>query len=277
MPELPEVELVVRSLQSLVVGRSVVRAEILRPRLIPGISSDEFGNLLKGRKIENVSRRGKFILTTFDNNVTLITHLRMSGRFGYLPLEKALPKFTHAVFYLDNEMRLVFSDQRHFGMMKIAQTNEIEGSGELSKLGPEPFGESFTADYLRSVMTSSRRSIKEALLDQSRVVGLGNIYAAEVLFSARVRPTALAARLSRVRIDRIRGAILDILGDAVANGSTLRVDPENIDGSYYGGGFERQWAVYDRENEPCHVCGSVIRRITQGVRSTYFCPKCQRT
>ncbi len=277
MPELPEVELVVRSLQNLIVGRSVVRAEILRPRLITGISSDEFGNRLKGRKIEGISRRGKFILATFDDNITLITHLRMSGRFGYLPLEKELPKFTHAIFYLDNEMRLIFSDQRHFGMMKIMQTKDIEVSGELSKLGPEPFGESFTTGYLRSVMASSRRTIKETLLDQSRVVGLGNIYAAEVLFSARVRPTALAANLSRTRVDRIRGAILDILGDAVANGSTLNVDPENIDGSYYGGGFEQQWAVYDRENDPCHVCGSAIRRITQSGRSTYFCPKCQRT
>ena len=126
-------------------------------------------------------------------------------------------------------------------------------------------------------MASSRRTVKETLLDQSRVVGLGNIYAAEVLFSAKVRPTALAAKLSRLRVDRIRGAILGILGDAVANGSMLNVDPENIDGSYYGGGFEQQWAVYDRENETCHVCGSVIRRITQGGRSTYFCPKCQRT
>jgi formamidopyrimidine-DNA glycosylase len=277
MPELPEVELVVRSLQNLIVGRSVVRAEILRPRLIPGISSDEFGTRLKGRKIEGVSRRGKFILATFDDNVTLITHLRMSGRFGYLPPEKALPKFTHAIFYLDNEMRLIFSDQRHFGMMKIMQTNEIEDSGELSKLGPEPFGDSFTTGYLRSVMAASRRTIKETLLDQSRVVGLGNIYAAEVLFSARVRPTTLAAKLSKTRVERIRGAILDILGDAVANGSTLNVDPENIDGSYYGGGFEQRWAVYDRENEPCHVCGAVIRRIAQTGRSTYFCPKCQRT
>jgi formamidopyrimidine-DNA glycosylase len=277
MPELPEVELVVRSLQRLIVGRSIVRAEILRPRLIPGISTEEFGNRLKGRTIEGVSRRGKFILATFDDNVTLITHLRMSGRFGYLTLEKTLPKFTHAIFYLDNEMRLIFSDQRHFGMMKIMQTNEVEDSGELSKLGPEPFGEKFTTGYLRSVLASSRRTIKETLLDQSRVVGLGNIYAAEVLFSARVRPTASAANLSRTRVDRIRGAIIDILGDAVANGSTLNVDPENIDGSYYGGGFEQQWAVYDRENDPCHVCGSRIRRITQGGRSTYFCPKCQRT
>jgi len=125
MPELPEVELVVRSLQSLTVGRQIVRAEVLRPKLTPGVSSAEFKKLLEGRLIERVSRRGKYIVTTLDENTTLMTHLRMSGRFGYLPTDRALPKFTHAIFHLDNEMRLIFSDQRHSGMMKVVRTNEM--------------------------------------------------------------------------------------------------------------------------------------------------------
>ena len=277
MPELPEVELVARSLQSLIARRQIVRAEVFRPKLTPGISSAEFKKLLEGRSIEKVSRRGKYIVTTLDQNTTLMTHLRMSGRFGYLPADRALPKFTHAIFHLDNDMRLIFADQRHFGMMKVVRTNEMEDSKELSKLGPEPLGDGFTTKYLRASMLAGRKTIKEFLLDQSRLVGLGNIYAAEALFFARICPTTLAAKLSKVRIERLRQAILEILRSSISHGSTLRIDPENIDGSYYGGGFEQQWAVYDREDEPCHVCNSPITRITQGGRSTYFCRKCQRS
>ncbi|HEX8710067.1 MAG TPA: bifunctional DNA-formamidopyrimidine glycosylase/DNA-(apurinic or apyrimidinic site) lyase [Pyrinomonadaceae bacterium] len=276
MPELPEVELVARSLGRIVAGRRIVAAELLRPRLVADSTPPEFARLLGGARIEAVGRRGKHILLMLDNGLALIVHLRMTGRFLYLPLEAPLPKHTHALFYLDNERRLAFTDQRHFGMMKIAAAAELDRTRELSALAPEPFSEEFTPAYLHGALSRSRRTLKETLLDQKKVVGLGNIYAAEALFVARVNPFIPAAELSKRRVPRLHRAILDILAESLSHGSTLNVDPENIDGSYYGGSYEGHWRVYDREGEPCPVCRAPIRRVPHAGRSTFFCPRCQR-
>ncbi len=276
MPELPEVELVARALDKLTTGRRILAAELLRPRLAPDTSPRSFARLLKNARIKSVGRRGKHLLLMLDNDRVLIAHLRMTGRFLYLQPEAPLPKFSHAVFYLDNERRLVFSDQRHFGMMKIVPRAILEETRELRALAPEPFSESFTPDYLHTALSGSRRTLKETLLDQRRVTGLGNIYAAEAMFLARVNPFGIASQLSRRRVPRLHRAILDIFRESLAHGSTLKVDPENIDGSYYGGGYEGRWRVYDREGEPCHICGARIRRLAHAGRSTYFCPRCQR-
>jgi formamidopyrimidine-DNA glycosylase len=276
MPELPEVELVARILDKLITGKRIRAAELLRPRLAPDISPRSFARLLKGARIESVGRRGKHLLLMLDNDRVLIVHLRMTGRFLYLPLDAPLPKHAHAVFHLDGERRLVFDDQRHFGMMKLVARANLYEAKELRSLAPEPFSDSFTPDYLHATLSRSRRSLKETLLDQRRVTGLGNIYAAEALFLARVNPFNLAATLSRRRVPRLHRAILDILTESLAQGSTMGVDPENIDGSYYGGGYRGRWRVYDREGEPCHTCGARIRRIALSGRSTYFCPRCQR-
>lgn len=276
MPELPEVELVARALDKLTTGRTIIAAELLRAGLAPETSARQFARLLKNARIEGVTRRGKHLLFMFDNERVLIVHLRMTGRFLYLPFEAPLPKFTHAVFHLYNERRLVFSDQRHFGMMKIAPRANLYETRELRFLAPEPFSDSFTTDYLHAALSRSRRSLKETLLDQKRVTGLGNIYAAEAMFLARVNPFRPAHTFSRRRVPRLHRAILDIFTESIAHGSTLNVDPENIDGSYYSGGYEGRWRVYDREGEPCPTCGAAIRRLTQGGRSTYFCPRCQR-
>jgi formamidopyrimidine-DNA glycosylase len=276
MPELPEVELTARALDKLVKGQHVLAAELLRPGLAPETSPLRFGRLLKGARVLQVGRRGKHILFELDNGRVLVVHLRMTGRFLYLPPEAPLPKHTHAVFYLDSDRRLIFSDQRHFGMMKVVARSRLHETKELRELAPEPFSESFTADYLHTALSRSRRSLKETLLDQRRITGLGNIYAAEVMFLARVNPFQTASGLSRRRVPRLHQAILETLTEALAHGSTLNVDPENIDGSYYGGGYEGRWRVYDREGEPCPACGASIRRRTQAARSTFFCPRCQR-
>jgi formamidopyrimidine-DNA glycosylase len=276
MPELPEVELVARALDKLSTGQRIMAAKLLRPRLAPETSPKKFGRLLKGALIERVGRRGKHLLIEMDDAQVLIVHLRMTGRFLYLPEDAPLPKFAHAVFHLDSGRRLVFCDQRHFGMMKLVTRSRLYETKELSALAPEPFSDSFTVEYLHSSLKRSRRTLKETLLDQRRVTGLGNIYAAEAMFTARVNPFIIASEFSRRRVARLHRAILDTFTDALAHGSTLNVDPENIDGSYGGGGYERRWRVYDREGEPCHSCGSKIRRIAHGGRSTYFCPRCQR-
>ncbi len=275
MPELPEVELVTKSLDKLVRGRKIIAAELLRERLAPETSPKEFTKQLKDAAIKRVWRRGKHILLELDNGKTLIVHLRMSGRFRLLPIERELPKFTHAIFYFADETRLIFSDQRHFGFMKIVETEKLNSAKEIKKLAPEPFGEDFTPKYFREVLKTSKKSVKEFLLDQTKVVGLGNIYAAEAMFLARVNPQIPANEISSVKANRLHKFIVEVLAESIEHGSTLNVNPENIDGSYYGGGYENHWRVYDRENEPCAVCETKIKRLKQGGRSSYFCPKCQ--
>ncbi len=276
MPELPEVELVAKSLDRLVKNRKIIAAELLRERLAPENPPADFAKKLKNAAINFVHRRGKHILFDLDNGNTLITHLRMSGRFRLLPIERELPKFTHAVFYFEDETRLIFSDQRHFGLMKIVETANLSESKEIKKLAPEPFSEDFNAKYFRAVLKTSKRSLKEFLLDQTKVLGLGNIYAAEAMFLARVNPQTPADKVSARKANILFENIRDVLAESIEVGSTLNVNPENIDGSYYGGGYENQWRVYDRENEPCVDCGKPIVRLKQGGRSTYFCPRCQR-
>jgi formamidopyrimidine-DNA glycosylase len=276
MPELPEVELVARALGRLVTGRRILAAELLRPRLAPDSTPEEFARLLRGARVESVGRRGKHLLITLESARVLVVHLRMTGRFLYLPVEAPLPKHTHAIFHLDEMRRVVFSDQRHFGMMKIVPAARLHETKELRALAPEPFSQEFTPDYLHRALSRSRRTLKEVLVDQKRVTGLGNIYAAEALFVARANPFRLASEFSRRRVPRLHRAILDVLAESISHGSTMNVDPENIDGSYYGGGYEGRWRVYDREGEPCIDCGARIRRVSHAGRSTYFCPRCQR-
>ncbi|MCP9493555.1 MAG: bifunctional DNA-formamidopyrimidine glycosylase/DNA-(apurinic or apyrimidinic site) lyase [Pyrinomonadaceae bacterium MAG19_C2-C3] len=276
MPELPEVELVARALHQLIIGRRIIEAELLRQRLAPAHTPKDFAARLRGAMVTHVNRRGKHILIHLDNACVLMVHLRMSGRFLLLPVEVGLPKFTHAIFYLDDERRLIFSDQRHFGFMRIIGTEDLPTAKELKGLAPEPFSEDFTPTYLADVLSRSKRTLKETLLDQTKVTGLGNIYAAEALFISKINPFQIASGLSKRRVPSLHKAIVAVLNESVAHGSTLNVNPENIDGSYYGGGYEASWRVYDREGEPCGVCAKLIERKTQGGRSTYFCPRCQK-
>ena len=276
MPELPEVELVAKSLDKLVRGRRIVIAELLRERLSPDTTPLIFGEKLINSIVNFVHRRGKHVLFDLDSGQTLITHLRMSGRFMLLPVESENPKFTHAVFYLDDETRLVFQDQRHFGLMKIVETQQLHEAKELKKLAPEPFSDEFSLKYLRETLKGSKRSLKEFLLDQTKVCGLGNIYASEALFLARINPTKIANSVSDRKSRPLYEKIREVLREAIEQGSTLKVEPENIDGSYFSGGFETNWRVYDREGLPCTDCKTPIIRLKQGGRSTYFCSKCQR-
>ncbi|HZT59335.1 MAG TPA: bifunctional DNA-formamidopyrimidine glycosylase/DNA-(apurinic or apyrimidinic site) lyase [Pyrinomonadaceae bacterium] len=276
MPELPEVELVARALDRLLRGQRITSARLIRAGLAPDTSPRTFARNLRGAAVESTGRRGKYILLRLDNGLALLTHLRMTGRFLLLPESKPLPRHTHALFHLDDGRRLAFTDQRHFGLMKLARASELEQLKELRGLAPEPFSEEFTPDYLARVLSRSRRALKSVLLDQTKVTGLGNIYASEVLFLARTNPSAVASELPRRRAARLHRAILDVLGEAIAHGSTMNVDPEDIDSSYFGGGHQGRWRVYEREGEPCPSCAVPIRRLTHAGRSTYFCPRCQR-
>lgn len=275
MPELPEVEHVVRALRRAVTGRRIVAAELKLPRLAGGVSPRAFSQRLRGARIERVRRRGKYILIELDSARVLAVHLRMTGKFVSLPVETPLPKHAHAIFYLDDERRLVFCDQRQFGRLWVVPASDLNRMPQLRALAPEPLGKGFTLEYLRETLSRSRRSIKQLLLDQTKVLGLGNIYAGEALFLARLNPLTPAFQPGRRRAERLFEAIRTVLREAIAGGSTLRIDLDE-EGSSYIGSSERFWRVYEREGEPCGNCGAKIRRVVQGGRSTYFCPRCQR-
>jgi formamidopyrimidine-DNA glycosylase len=276
MPELPEVELVVRALRSIIVGRRINSARLLRPGLAPANTPEEFSRKLRNARIDSIDRRGKHILINVDRGVTLIVHLRMTGQFLFQGVRAPLPKHTHALFSLGEYERLVFTDQRHFGLMKVVPTAGVFEANELRTLAPEPFSAEFNQDYLSNMLSRTRREIKNVLLDQTKVVGLGNIYASETLFLARISPFAVAASLSRRRILRLHSAILKVLGEALAHVSAVESHLNGISEAYYDGANGGRWLVYDREREPCPVCGSRIRRIVQSGRSTYYCPRCQK-
>ena len=275
MPELPEVEHVVRALRRSILGRRILAVEIKLPRLLVRSSPTSFKRKLRGARIDAVNRRGKYILIELDNQQVLLVHLRMTGKFLCIGADQPLPPYPHVVFYLDDDRRLVFCDMRQFGRMRLLPAQKLFALPQIEALAPEPLTDDFSLAYFLETLSKSRRSLKQLLLDQTRILGLGNIYASEALFLARISPLKPADSLSKKRALRLHGAIREILQEAIDAGSTLRIDLTDGNGSYFGT-TERFWRVYERAGEPCVNCGTRIRRVVQSGRSTYFCPTCQR-
>lgn len=274
MPELPEVEIVTRRLRELIAGKTIIKAQLIRAGLAPENSPRQFAAALRGARVDEVTRRGKYILAHLSNRRTLITHLRMTGRFIYLNHDAEHTPHTSAVLWLDGAKKLLFDDQRHFGLMMVARTDELDRVKYLAKLAPEPFSREFSPEYLCDTLKRSSQQIKLALLDQTKVVGLGNIYASEALHRAKINPRLPAKRLSRPRIALLHREIVAVLSEAIANDNEFDTETGDLDSSY--GGYGRIARVYEREGEPCPVCRAPIRRFTQGARSTYYCPQCQK-
>ena len=274
MPELPEVEHVVRALSPIVSGRRILAAELKLKRIAPGMSRPAFDRSLRNSLIVDVGRRGKFILFKLESGQILTTHLRMTGKFVSLTVDEKLPPYAHVIFHLDDDRRLVYCDMRQFGRMGIFK-DLLHPPKELQILAPEPLSDDFTEQYFVETLARSRRPLKQLLLDQTRVLGLGNIYASEALFLARVNPLKASNKLSKPRARKLYQAVRDTLQEAIDAGSTLRIDMEDGNGSYFEAP-ERFWRVYERAGEPCVRCGTKIRRVVQGGRSTYYCPKCQK-
>lgn len=268
--------MVARHLHTLIAGRTFVKAQLLRAGLAPENPPRQFAQWLKNARVEEVGRRGKHILAHLSNGRTWITHLRMTGRFIHAGLDDEHPPHTHAVFWLDNEKKLLFADQRHFGMMLVVERGQLEAVSHLRKLAPEPFDAAFTAGYLHEALKRSKQAIKLFLLDQTRVVGLGNIYAAEALHRARINPQLPANKLSKPRAEILHREIVSVLNEAIEAGSRLETGAGEVYGRYGEGASEDRWQVYEREGQPCLHCGAPIRRLAQGGRSTYFCGHCQR-
>lgn len=274
MPELPEVEVLSRSLQPRLPGREVVGVEVRAPALrepldVPALES------LAGARVESLARRAKYLWIHLDDGRTLVIHLGMSGRLTLAPGDAPEEPHEHLVFHLDSGDKLRFRDPRRFGQAFVVATPELGRDRHFDHLGVEPLGEEFSGDLLRAAAQGRRGPVKTFLMDATVVVGVGNIYASEALFRAGIHPKRSVARIARTRWDRLAESVVEVLGDAIGEGGTTLLDFS--DGEGRGGYFQVSLSVYDREDEPCPRCDEgTIRRIVQSNRATYYCPKCQR-
>jgi formamidopyrimidine-DNA glycosylase len=271
MPELPEVETTVQGLVPVLQGRRLVTVEARRPDLRRPFPPD-LRQRLTGATVIGLSRRAKYGLIATDRGDTLVFHLGMSGRWRIDPAE--LGAHDHFLLETDSGRRLSLNDPRRFGSLDLVPTDALETAAPFAEMGPEPLGEGFNATYLLDALAGRSAPIKALLLDQRIVAGLGNIYVCEALHMAGIAPTRAGGRISRPRLERLVEAIRAVLLAAIeAGGSSLR-DYARPSGEL--GYFSKQWRVYGREGEACH-CGSAIRRRVDSGRSTFFCPRCQRS
>lgn len=274
MPELPEVETYVRALAPLLQGKRIVGAHIYWPRTIAAPDADAFANLIQGRSFVHFDRRGKYMLFGLDSGETLIVHLRMTGELRVQPAHLIPDKHTHLVFDLDSSERLHYRDQRKFGRVWLVD----DVAQVLAKLGPEPLCEEFTPVGLVNALTGRTAAIKALLLDQSIVAGVGNIYADEALFRARIDPRRAAGALTETEVVSLWQSVKDVLQMGIElRGSSLGRGPQNYtppDG--LPGEAQESHQVFRRTGLPCPVCGAPVERVVLAQRSTHFCSSCQR-
>jgi formamidopyrimidine-DNA glycosylase len=285
MPELPEVETVRMGLAPVLVGARLARVEARRPDLrFP--FPEGFVQRLTGARVDGLERRGKYLLAALDRRLTLLVHLGMTGRFdiadsgkhtdGLAVAMPADPKHAHVVFETDAGRRITFFDPRRFGFMDLIEDDALGADPRLAGLGPEPLAGAFDPARLAIAFAGRRQGAKTLLLDQRVVAGLGNIYVCEALFRARVSPTRAAGELRTRELERLVAAVRDVLTEAIAKGGSTLRDFASADGEL--GYFQHSFRVYDREHEPCASprCKSVVCRIVQAGRSTFYCPVCQK-
>lgn len=271
MPELPEVETVRRGITPYVVGRQIGQVTVREPRLRWRVAAD-LPARLRGRRIEATSRRGKYLLLHLDNGDRLIIHLGMSGRLVVLEPGHPLRKHDHVDLQLLDGVLLRYNDPRRFGALLLWPAGE--SSHELLRgMGPEPFTEEFSGDYLFDLSRGRSAAVKNFVMDGRVVVGAGNIYAAEALFRAGLRPGRAAGRITRTQYTRLAAKIREVLGEAIEQGGTTLRDFAGAHGE--SGYFQQQLFVYGREGEPCRVCGTHIKRLVIGQRASCYCPRCQ--
>ena len=282
MPELPEVEVLARHLRPLIRGKTIRGVNVRRAKVLAPTSLRKFRQALRGAKFTGLSRRGKYLLFQLrakngGEPVTLLGHLGMTGRI-YLARKNARPP-RHAAVVLDlGRENLIYEDTRYFGRLTL-------DTAAVKRLGPEPLGSAFDKTAFGRSLKRSRQAIKIKLLDQTLVAGIGNIYASEALFRARISPRLPARRLAGSQVARLWRAIRTVLAEAIECGSTvpLSFDGSRPDGLFYFGRvagvpdyYEERLRVYDRAGRPCPDCGGLIKRIRQAARSTFYCPHCQR-
>ena len=274
MPELPEVETVVRDLRGAVVGRTVQRVEVRHPGVIRYPPPEAFAAGLTGARFESVDRVGKFMFCALSTGDELVVHLGMTGHVLVCSPDDALAPHTHIRALLDDGRELRYDDARRFGRVLLGSRQALRAARVLPALGVDPLSDAFTAAHLDSVLRHTTRMLKAALLDQGGVAGLGNIYVDEACFLAGVRPTRRCNKLTRRQRAAIFDAIPVILHKAIdARGSSIDDyrDVWNAQGS-----MQERLQVYGRGGQPCYRCGTTLARTLVGGRTTVYCPRCQK-
>ncbi|WAA10178.1 DNA-formamidopyrimidine glycosylase [Fervidibacillus albus] len=274
MPELPEVETIRRTLQTVVIGKTIDQVHVFWPNIIKEpADSEEFSLMLKGQTCRNVLRKGKFLIFHFDD-LALVSHLRMEGKYILFPKDEPMDSHTHVVFRFTDDTELHYRDVRKFGTMHIFPIGTEFDHLPLSKLGPEVFDPEFSNGYFSSVLKKTTRKIKPVLLDQTIVSGLGNIYVDEALFRASIHPERFAHSLTKLESNRLRKEMIRLLQEAVEKGgSTIRT---YINSQGKIGTFQFELQVYGKEKTPCIRCGTEIQKTKVGGRGTHYCPTCQK-
>lgn len=283
MPELPEVETVMRGLVPSMEGAVIAQAQVNRPDLRWPFP-ENMVERLTGARVMALRRRSKYILAELDRGETLLVHLGMSGRMTvsgdplgqFVHEHPAQQKHDHVVLSMDNGARVTFNDPRRFGAMDLIATDMLMDHKLLVVLGPEPLGNAFHERYLIEALHGRNTPIKSALLDQGIIAGLGNIYVCETLFRCGISPKRKAGQIAQTRVARLVPAIREVLQDAIKAGGSSLKDFRQANGEL--GYFQHNFDVYGREGEPCRrpACSGTITRITQSGRSTFYCSQCQR-
>ncbi|MFP4021410.1 MAG: bifunctional DNA-formamidopyrimidine glycosylase/DNA-(apurinic or apyrimidinic site) lyase [Halanaerobium sp.] len=276
MPELPEVETVVKGLRPLITDKIVTAVEIREKNMIayPENDIESFRDSLIGSKIEAVNRRGKYIIIELSQDKNMVIHLRMTGKLLVKEVKEFRDKHTHVIFSLNDGQEIRFNNIRKFGRVYLIDKNHPEQAGGLADLGPEPLSEELTLEDFKKLFENRRALMKSLLLNQHFVAGIGNIYADEILFRSAVRPDRTADTLTEAEKEAIYHNMRDILEKGIIYGGTSFSDYVNAFGEK--GSFQEELRVHQREGENCYDCGSIIEKIKISGRSTYFCPKCQK-
>ncbi len=274
MPELPEVEVLRRSLEPMILGDSVQAVSVADPRLRERVDVDRLEAFTIGRKVVGTRRRAKYLIVDLDNEHSLVVHLGMSGRLTLVPKDTPRLRHEHVSLSMASRRKLRFVDTRRFGLVFAIRSAAIESDRHFAHLGVEPFTDQFDGGFLHSAAQRRRGPVKNFIMNSEIVVGVGNIYACEALYRARIHPARSVARISKRRWALLSQAIKETLGEAIEQGGTTLNDFADAAGQE--GYFRVSLEAYGREAERCRRCGAAIRRRVQAGRSTFYCPGCQR-
>lgn len=275
MPELPEVEVVRRGLQRWIVGRRITRVQILHPRAVRRNEPREFANRLIGQRVLEVRRRGKYLWWLCDDSAVL-AHLGMSGQMLLQPTDAPLEKHARVVFdFADDQRQLRFVDQRTFGSLALDDVDAAGTPLSIQHIAPDPFEPAFDDEQFIKRLRTGHREVKRALLDQTLISGVGNIYADESLWMARIHPQRMSDRISTAKARDLLAAIRAVMQAALDQGGTS-FDSLYVNVNGESGYFDRSLEAYGRRGEPCRRCGTPIRRTAFMNRSSHHCPRCQR-
>ena len=272
MPEMPEVETVRRTLLPLIKGKTIKEVTVWYPKIITG-DAKEFARQLTGKKIENIDRYAKYLLIRLSDNLTIVSHLRMEGKYRLVKVNTKKDKHDHVQIVFKDNSALRYNDVRKFGRMQLIKTGTEREKTGISKLGVEPNSAAFTVSYLQNGLARKKKNIKNTLLDQSIVAGLGNIYVDEVLWETNIHPLSQANTIPAEKIVQLHDNINSLIELAIAErGTTIHT---YLDANGKTGGFQKMLQVYGHKGEPCVRCGTPLEKIKVNGRGTTFCPKCQ--